>query len=128
MFAPETLMRQIISMERFEGIPVVMLGFRKENTGSAVTLSGWGIICSSIFTGNRKQQILRHEFGHVLQSRYWGTWFYYRKVAKYSMTSYFRGNAEHRRNWTEWTANRFSWKYFGRPGDWSFEEFPVKKI
>lgn len=116
-----------ISIGSFEKIPVIMIGFRRENCGSAFTVPGLGIFCASLYSGQHKQDLLRHEFGHILQARYWGWYKYLTFIAVVSLRSYFNARHAHQSTWTEWTANRFSWKYFGRPADWNMAGFPVKR-
>ena len=52
--------------------------------------------------------LIRHEFGHILQSKKWGKLFFYRFIATESIISVRRSNKDssfhHQHTWTEWTG------------------------
>ena len=113
-------------MKRFEGILVFRLNFSPFTQGAAVTLP-----CIGIFVGKGSEndkQLLRHEFGHILQYRKWGFWLYWRRIAYTSLKSARLSNKlkfSHQSTWTEWSANRLSYEYFNKPDDWNFDTFPI---
>lgn len=113
-------------MKRFEGIPVFRLNFSPFTKGAAVTLP-----CIGIFVGKefeKDNQLLRHEFGHILQYRKWGFWLFWRRIALTSLKSARwseKMKFNHQTTWTEWSANRLSYEYFNKPTDWNFNRFPI---
>lgn len=93
----------------------------------AVTLPGLGIVCSPELVHN--VHLLRHEFGHILQRRRFGWWFFWFRVAPVSFWSAFKASRKgtsfrHADTWTEWSANRLSYVYFNHPVDWPDWRFP----
>jgi len=112
----------------FEGIRIFALNFSRFNLGSAITIPGIGI-----FVGLRQINninLLRHEFGHILQYRQKGFLFFWFRVAPASLLSAFKTSINkkhiHMHIWTEWSANRLSYDYFGQPGDWDAIRFPLQ--
>jgi hypothetical protein len=94
---------------------------------AAVALPGIGIFIHPNDVKNIS--LLRHEYGHILQAKKWGTLFFYRSIAKESFFSARRSNQDssfiHQHTWTEWTANRLSYYFFKRPDDWDMKLFPI---
>ena len=75
--------------------------------------------------------LLRHEFGHILQARKWGNDFFYGTIVPISLTSADaanNGSWDHGSTWTEWTANLLSWRYFGSPADWDMNSYPIYPV
>ena len=114
----------------FEGVSVYensLLGF-----GAAFTIPGIGITVSDgiykykDFKGSYGRQVLMHEFGHILQNKYYGN------IASviisprslYSAT-FSKNTIEHQNTWTEIQANTLSYLYFQQPSYWDFNEFPI---
>lgn len=103
---------------KFEGVNLYEANIPE---GSAATLPGKGIILSkgqysmnsrSLYT----QQLLQHEFGHILQARKIGLVAYYSVIAKESFISAcFDGinGWSHDLFWTETWANYLAQNYFG---------------
>lgn len=105
----------------FEGVRVYASEAGALKNGAAGTLPGVGIFV------NPKDlydiDLLRHEFGHILQAQVWGNKFFYGTIVPASLASANRANNDpsynHQNSWTEVTANWFSYNYFGRPSDWN---------
>ena len=114
----------------FEGIRIISLNNNKFNSGSAVTIPGIGIFIGILQINNRG--LLRHEFGHILQSRRQGILFYWLRIAPVSLwssllSSLFKSHI-HMNTWTEWSANCLSYEYFNQPTDWDFNHYPVHSM
>lgn len=116
-------------MKYFEGVRVYAVPvYPFTSRRCAITWPGVGIFCSPCLVDNIP--LLRHEFGHVLQRRYFGWWFYWFRVAPVSFLSAVRAACRwmrpffHADTWTEWSANRLSYAYFHQPADWSDVLFP----
>lgn len=111
---------------KFEGVRVFWVNFGDFKRGAALTLPGIGI-----FVGKGRESdlnLLRHEFGHILQFRKWGFWFFYRYIAGTSLKSARTSRKKdyfHQSTWTEWSANYLSYHYFDKPKDWNFHRFPI---
>ncbi len=116
-------------IKRFEGIRIYPLNIRRFNRGSAFTLPGIGIFVGKEQIGN--MGLLRHEFGHVLQSRQQGMLYFWILIAPASLWSAFRTSFDknhiHMHVRTEWTANRLAYDYFRQPSDWDFVNYPVQE-
>ena len=104
----------------FESVPVYTSEVGELKNRAAGTLPGVGIFVNAVDVNNI--DLLRHEFGHILQARIWGNKFYYSEVVPASLRSANKANNNrsfnHDYTWTEWTANYFSYKYFNSPSDW----------
>jgi RHS repeat-associated protein len=109
----------------FEGVSVYTTTFGACKDRAAFTVPGVGIFVNPKDVNNL--DMLRHEFGHVLQYRAWGTFFYYSQIVPTSIQSAFSTNSdiEHQQTWTEWSANFLSWSYFGFPNDWDRKQYPL---
>lgn len=111
---------------KFEGVRVFRVNFGHFRQGAALTLPGIGI-----FVGKGREfdrNLLRHEFGHILQARKWGFWFFCRYIAKTSIQSAHASRKKaynHQSTWTEWSANYLAYNYFDKPKDWNFRRFPI---
>ena len=111
---------------KFEGIHLFSLNIGNFKRGAAVTIPGIGI-----FGGKDMKEdidLLRHEFGHVLQFRKWGFLFFWKNIASASLKSAHNQRRKfipHMNTWTEWSANWLSYKYFNEPEDWNFSSFPI---
>jgi len=91
--------------------------------GAAFTLPGVGIFVNPNDVDNI--DLLRHEFGHILQARNWGMNFFYEKIVPASLKSASGNKYWHMNTWTEWSANRLSYIYFGKPDDWNHSKYPI---
>ncbi|MCQ2206810.1 MAG: hypothetical protein MJZ02_01140 [Paludibacteraceae bacterium] len=116
-------------MKYFEGVRVYAVPvYPFKGRRCALTLPGIGILCSPCLVDN--VPLLRHEFGHILQRRYFGWWFFWFRVAPVSLWSAVKAawnggkSFYHADTWTEWSANRLSFAYFNRPNDWVDWRFP----
>jgi len=85
-----------------------------------------------IFIGEKHADnidLLRHEFGHILQRQQKGFLYFWIKVAPASLKSAKQAsrnrNKIHMHTWTEWSANNLSYQYFNQPADWNFFEYPI---
>ncbi|WP_192349070.1 hypothetical protein [Algoriphagus sp. Y33] len=110
----------------FEGVRVFTTEVGSFGQGAAATLPRIGIFVNP----NAKYNInlLRHEFGHVLQAKKWGANFFYGSIVAASLMSADAANNgafDHQSTWTEWTANLLSWRYFGRPNNWDMKNYPI---
>ena len=94
---------------------------------AAIALPGIGIFVNPGDVTN--VNLLRHEFGHILQAKKWGKLFFYRYIAMESIRSARRSNHDpkfvHQHTWTEWTANRLAYYFFKRPEDWDTKSYPT---
>ena len=94
----------------------------------AVTLPGIGIFMSKGLKENKS--MMRHEYGHILQARYFGLPFYWLIVSPTSLLSCIlhlhSKTFDHADTWTEWSANRLAYTYFGKPADWDKRRYPTK--
>ncbi|TXE04804.1 RHS repeat-associated core domain-containing protein [Algoriphagus aquimarinus] len=115
----------------FEGVRVYTTEVGDIGRGAAGTLPGVGIFVNPNDKFNK--DLLRHEFGHILQARKWGMDFFYGTIVSESIKSANRANEindpskyNHHDSWTEWTANFLSWHYFGKPSNWnpSYQLYP----
>ena len=112
---------------RFEGVRLLPLNVGLFSRGAAVTLPGIGIVAAE--KGLKATDLLRHEFGHILQFRKWGFFFFWTCIAPASLWSARKANRDNSHNhmhcWTEWSANCLSYHYFGKPADWDFKHYPI---
>lgn len=108
-----------------EGVRIIQQVAIRANT--AFTLPGFGIVVHPSVAGDI--DLLCHEFGHILQARAWGLIYYYNTVAPASIESFNKSlitsGYSHDDTWTEWSASRMAYEYFGRPGTWNFTSYPV---
>jgi RHS repeat-associated protein len=117
---------------KFEGVNIYeseKLGVGRNSSG--VTLPGRGIIVGKgVGTKGVYDELLQHEFGHILQAREVGIKAYYTVIAKESLISAtFQGVGgwNHNTFWTETWANYLSSQYFGSRYIMS-SEFPIQNI
>ncbi len=106
----------------FEGVRIYASEVGDLKYGAAFTLPGVGIFVNPRDVYNL--DLLRHEFGHVLQAREWGMAFFYGTVVPVSLESTQNG-FRHQETWTEWYANKLSYEYFGRPTDWNMTRYRI---
>lgn len=114
---------------KFEGIYIFTVPFGDFKKGAAVTIPCIGIFVGKGFENDR--DLLRHEFGHILQFRKWGFWMFWRRIASASLISARHSRkyaVNHMHTWTEWSANRLSYEYFKQPKDWNFKLFPITPL
>jgi RHS repeat-associated protein len=110
------------SDKRFEGVPIIDSELGDLKYGAAMTFPGIGIFLSNSYYLNRPERkfdLLRHEFGHILQAQRYGLFDFYAVVAPVSLYSTKMEDHNHQESWTETEANTLSWVYFGFPSDWS---------
>ena len=113
----------------FEGVRVYTTEVGAIGRGAAGTLPGVGIFVNSKDKYN--VNLLRHEFGHILQARKWGNDFFYGTIVPVSLMSADaanNGSFDHQSTWTEWTANLLSWRYFGKPANWDMNSYPIYPV
>ena len=114
----------------FEGIRVFTWNIHKFNQGAACTIPGIGIIVGISHAGNT--DLLRHEFGHILQRRQKGFLYFWIRIVPASLWSAFRvsftGKHIHMHTQTEWTANLLSYNYFKQPTEWDFNKYPIQSV
>jgi hypothetical protein len=112
---------------KFEHIKVYSLKWGALKRRAAITIPGIGIFVHPIDKNNK--DLLRHEFGHILQHRTWGLWFFYTHIAIQSVKSARKANKDkkfnHMSTWTEYTANILAYQYFNKPIDWNFRDYPI---
>lgn len=93
---------------------------------AAATLPGIGIFVNKEHLTDI--DLLKHEFGHILQTRKYGLSFYYNKIVPISLYSGYLQqvlkNFDHHDTWTEWSANDLSSEYFGNER-WNNDRFPL---
>ena len=111
----------------FEGIRILTINCRRFNRGSAFTIPGLGIFVGLKQINNT--DLLRHEFGHILQRRQKGILFYWTRIVPVSLWSAFITSINkqhiHMNTWSEWSANSLSYLYFNRPSEWDFIKYPI---
>ena len=114
-------------LKQFEDIRIFGLKNHKFQRGAAITIPGIGI-----FVGEKHAEnidLLRHEYGHILQRRQKGFIFFWFRIAPASMKSALQTsrnkNKVHMHTWTEWSANKLSFEYFHQPNDWNFTDYPI---
>ncbi len=112
---------------RYEGVRVVCLNAGWFRKGAAVALPGIGIITGK--SGYNDNGMLRHEFGHILQYRKNGFFFFWFRIAPASLRSAVKAGRDskysHMSCWTEWTANLLSFHYCQCPADWDYKHYPI---
>jgi len=110
----------------FELVPV----FESPGLGNGgIALPGFGIIVGpGSFSKSLNPDLLKHEFGHILQFRLIGPKNFYAKVGVHSLASASFGS-NHRSFWTETWANYLSQGYFANKGiPWKSSTFPAKNL
>jgi RHS repeat-associated protein len=122
---------------RFEGVNVYesseLGNFNRPDLSGGITLPGRGItVGQGVFTRGASGNIdlLKHEFGHILQSKELGNISFYKNVGIPSIKSA-SGNGInghwHNSYWTEIWANRLSSTYFA-PYKWNSSMFPLEYV
>ena len=115
-------------LQKFEGIRIITLNNKRFNLGAAITIPKIGIFVGKLQANN--SDLLRHEFGHILQSQQKGFFYFWFRIAPVSLLSAFQAsrntNKKHMNTWTEWTANKLSYEYFNHPADWNFFRYPIE--
>jgi len=116
---------------RFEGTHVYessTLGGGYNSGGLA--LPGIGIVVGKgTFSQELGLEVVQHEFGHVLQYRLVGPFWFYLVVGPLSLLSAWTNwhGRGHRRYWTEQWANHLAAEYFGKE-KWPYWRFPCQDI
>ena len=112
---------------KFEDTPLFVSNVGELKNHAALALPGVGIF---IHPDDEKNiSLLRHEYGHMLQAKRWGMFFFYRTIALTSLNSARRSNQDphfiHQHTWTEWTANKLSYDFLKQPPDWDMRWYPI---
>ncbi|TKC09096.1 RHS repeat domain-containing protein [Pedobacter frigoris] len=110
------------SYSSIEEVPVFAVSFLKNGEGA--TLPGIGIFVG--FEDAKDLQLLRHEYGHMLQAKKVGYLKWYYNWAPASVKSAKKNGAGHKTYWTEADANRRSYEYFKSPKEWNKNRFPLE--
>jgi len=115
-----------LKIRTFKGIRVYTLNTYRFNRGFAITIPGIGILLGLRQINNT--DLLRHEFGHILQLNEKGFMFFWFRIAPVSLMSAIRNTFSkkhiHMHTWTEWSANKLSFDYFNKPADRDFNRYP----
>jgi RHS repeat-associated protein len=112
-----------------DGVSINNSDVRDLKYGAAFTTPWSGINLSYDFYGSRTgllKDLVRHEFGHILQYRRYGAAFY-GVMAATSVVSAWASDSEaqHQRSWSESEANTLSYMFFGFPVDWNRGAYPI---
>jgi hypothetical protein len=91
--------------------------------GAAFTLPGIGIFVNPKDIGNL--DLLRHEYGHILEYNRYGAADYLVII----ISSMYSANYAypHQKTWTESQANTLSYYYFNQPSNWNMNIYPIDK-
>lgn len=116
---------------RFEGIRV----YETEKLGAGYNSGGLALPGVGIFVGSGTYskklglEVVAHEFGHFLQFRAVGPFWYYLLVGPLSLLSAWTNwhGKGHQCYWVEQWANHLSAEYFG-PRKWNQWRFPCEDI
>ncbi len=132
-------MKRIDDKEMLEGIAIFET--RLILPGSAICLPGVGIFLHSGITGESRNRIIQHEYGHYLDYKFGlegdrkkllGSYLlgFYVKIGLPSLLNLAWGfkrlpafSGKHSRYWTEIRANRLAKAYFGNALAQDFEAF-----
>ncbi|HEX7366143.1 MAG TPA: hypothetical protein VF273_03550 [Pelobium sp.] len=75
------------------------------------------------------QDLIQHEFGHILQWRIMGNWKFYLNVGVPSLWSAVKASLKksyfHQTHAVEIAANQLAYQYFNQPTTWNFNRFPI---
>ena len=111
----------------FEGVRVYTLNFGHFKDGAAMTVPGVGIFVGP--GGAKDIDLLRHEFGHILQYNKWGAKIFWGEIVPASLKSANKANSnwsfDHMNTWTEWSANYLSYNYLNQPSDWNTRDYRI---
>jgi RHS repeat-associated protein len=120
----DALRRARLDGSRFYGVDVHTSKYLKN--GEGFTLPGYGITVNKDHLTD--VDLLKHEYGHILQARKWGMATFYSKVVPASLRSAQRHRNEkdfyHEDTWTEWSANDLSKDFFSSE-KWNSKQFPT---
>jgi hypothetical protein len=105
----------------FEGVKVITSTIGDLKDGAAFTLPGIGIFVNPKDITNL--DLLRHEFGHVLQYNRYGRMDFL-VIILTSIYSAAINEHPHQKTWTEAQANTLSYYYFNEPKNWS-EDYTI---
>lgn len=102
--------------------------FRK---GHGITIPQIGIITySGAYSRQSDLPLIKHEYGHILQNKKYGSFIFYLKIGFPSLFSAIKSsifkNYHHKYHKVEIEANLLSYQYFNHPSDWNFKDFPIK--
>jgi hypothetical protein len=119
---------------KFEGTNLYESSMMPE--GAAATLPGRGIVLSKgqytlNSTSQYTQELLQHEFGHILQANKVGLKAFYQVIAPESLASAARDGMngwKHNAFWTETWSNYLSHNYFGVRSLLNNSTWPVQNI
>lgn len=116
---------------KYEGVSIYetsRLGYGYNSAGLA--LPGFGIIIGDgTFSKAQDEDVVRHEFGHILQARTIGYICFYLFVGIPSLLSAWTAGWKkgHQVYWTEGWANHLSLHYF-KDNPWPHRRFPPRQI
>ena len=111
----------------FEQVRVYGTNLYPFSHGAAITIPPIGIVTGKKFISHNN--LLCHEFGHILQYRKYGCFYYWFCISTASLWSALKTSFSkkhcHMHTWTELSANQLSFQYFKYPDDWDFKRFPI---
>jgi hypothetical protein len=121
----------------FMGVKIVDSTIGDLDEGAGVTLPGLGIHISEDYWRNakdrpnataaeRRRNLIRHEYGHILQHRKFGD-IYYAHMATRSFASAWLQSEDHETSFTEIEANTLSYFELGFPLDWNMTVYPISE-
>ena len=129
MNSNKTIFWQLVHISSFENIRVYAIDIGQFKHGAAMAIPGIGIFVGKKHINNI--DLLRHEFGHILQYRKWGWLKFWTNIVPKSIRSASIANKDsthkHMHLWTEWTANQLSYHYFNKPTDWNHRSYPISE-
>lgn len=115
----------MIKRSRIEGVKI--FGINTKFLKGAFAFPFVGIFVNKRNVANIN--LLRHEFGHILQFRKYGFFYFWFRIAPASIKSAssrnLKSNHKHMDTWTERNANQLAYKYFNEPVDWDFNNYPL---
>lgn len=110
----------------FENIKIYESSLFK--AGHGLTLPQIGIITYPGGFSN-DLDLIKHEFGHILQWRKIGSIRFYFKIGFPSLWSAIKASFKkdyfHQTHLVETNANQLVYQYFNKPQNWDFKRFPV---
>ena len=124
--------RWIHNIYSFEGVYLGNSEVGDLPKGAAMTPNTTAIYLNFDFYEKRNptevRDLLRHEFGHVLQFKKYGFGHQintlFSSVLSATMDS-IHNTHKHKNHWSETQANTLSYYYFSRPSNWKESDFPI---
>jgi hypothetical protein len=124
-----TYVGKIEGINVFETNKLGTLEESQDERSGGVTLPGIGIIVGrGVLSKNYDRDLLKHEFGHILQFRSFGYRTYYGFIGVNSILSAARHGVDgwnHNKYWIETYANMLSSIYFNSE-KWNNKRFPIE--